>query len=488
MAIKFNTSNRDIAKYKGDALVIFVESSGAVPAFTTKATGNAVAQAVADGALGRRPGDHCIVHGLASLEARNLVLVRMDEERLDDRGFIELCEDMAQALLRFKQLGIVMQNLCDYMEHRSEAWCARQMVQALEYAAWRFDDYRSGKKARRSTGHITLIGRRKLYGAGIKVGQAVAAGVNLARRLGNMPPNDCHPTHLAKEARQLGRKHGWGVEILNEKKMAQMGMNSLLSVGQGSAQPSRLIIMKYQGGGRKDAPFVLVGKGITFDTGGISIKPAAAMDEMKFDMCGAASVYGALLAASQLGLPINITGVVAAAENMPGSRASRPGDIVTSMSGQTVEILNTDAEGRLVLCDALTFVQRYKPRAIIDIATLTGACIIALGKPASGLYSNRDDFADELVGAGRQSGDRAWQMPLWSDYDRQLHSNFADMANIGGREAGSVTAACFLARFTRGQRWAHLDIAGSAWMSGAQKGATGRPVGLLVQYLMDAAR
>jgi leucyl aminopeptidase len=275
--------------------------------------------------------------------------------------------------------------------------------------------------------------------------------------------------------------------VLERAEMETLGMGSLLSVAKGSHLPPKLIVLQHKGGKADDKPIVLVGKGITFDTGGISLKPGPEMDEMKFDMCGAASVLGAIKAAAVMKLPINLTVVVPAAENMPGGGASKPGDIVTSMSGQTIEILNTDAEGRLILCDALTYVERFEPDTVIDVATLTGACVIALGHVASGLFANKDSLARDLLDAGEEANDRAWQMPLWEDYQEQLKSNFADMGNIGGRAAGSITAACFLSRFTKKFDWAHLDIAGTAWKSGGDKGATGRPVPLLTHYLLQRA-
>lgn len=322
---------------------------------------------------------------------------------------------------------------------------------------------------------------------GVGLGSAIGQGVNLARLLGDLPGNICTPTYLAEQALKLGDNHKkLTVEVLEEKQMKALGMGSLLSVAVGSDQPAKLIVFEYKGGNKKDAPIALVGKGITFDTGGISLKPGAGMDEMKYDMCGAASVLGAFHAITALNLPINVVGVVAATENMPSGKATKPGDIVTSMAGLTIEVLNTDAEGRLVLCDALTYTQeRFKPRSVVDIATLTGACVIALGTHATGLFSNNDDLAKALLDAGDLSGDRAWRMPLWDEYQKQLDSNFADLANIGGRDAGSVTAACFLSRFTENVPWAHLDVAGTAWKSGAAKGATGRPVGLLVQYILN---
>jgi leucyl aminopeptidase len=311
--------------------------------------------------------------------------------------------------------------------------------------------------------------------------------MNLAKDLGNLPGNVCTPSYLADEARRLAKRWKLGVQVLERKDMEKLGMGTLLSVARGSHQPPKFIVMRHDGAGRKSKPVVLVGKGITFDTGGISIKPAPEMDEMKFDMCGAASVFGTLRAVAEMKLPLNVIGIVPATENMPGGSATKPGDIVTSMSGQTVEILNTDAEGRLILCDALTYAERFEPAAVVDIATLTGACVIALGHVASGLYASKDDLAEELLESGTDAWDRAWRMPLWDDYQEQLKSNFADMANIGGRPAGSVTAACFLARFAGKYDWAHLDIAGTAWVSGKNKGATGRPVPLLTSFLMKRA-
>lgn len=321
---------------------------------------------------------------------------------------------------------------------------------------------------------------------GLAYGSATGNGMNLARQLGNLPANICTPSYLAKQAQQLAKGNAaLTTQVLSEAEMKKLKMGSLLSVSAGSDQPAKLIVMKYEGvkGRGKPAPTVLVGKAVTFDTGGISLKPGAGMDEMKYDMCGGASVFGVIAALAELKMAVNVIGVVPAVENMPSGGATKPGDVVTSMSGQTIEILNTDAEGRLILCDALTYSARFKPAAIIDIATLTGACIMALGGHASGLMSNDQSLADALLASGNQSGDRCWQLPLWPEYDQQLQSNFADMANIGGRQAGTVTAGCFLARFAKQQRWAHLDIAGTAWLSGTAKGATGRPVPLLVEYI-----
>lgn len=321
----------------------------------------------------------------------------------------------------------------------------------------------------------------------LSVGATIGNGANLTRELVNLPGNVCTPSYLAKEGRALGRKYDkLSVSVLDEKKMASLGMGSLLSVGNGSDEPSKLIVMKYKGGPAKQAPYCLVGKGITFDTGGISLKPAKGMESMKFDMGGAGSVFGVMQTVAELGLKINVIGVVAAAENMPSGCATKPGDVVTSMSGKTIEILNTDAEGRLVLCDALTYVERFKPEEVVDIATLTGAIIVSLGHEASGLFANDDGLAESLTAAGLASGDEAWRLPINKRYDRQLNSKYADMQNIGAGTAGSITAACFLARFAEKYKWAHLDIAGTAFQS-MQKGATGRPVPLLVEYLRQKA-
>ena len=336
--------------------------------------------------------------------------------------------------------------------------------------------------------HLVFAGNNacaKELKSAVEQGIAMVEGMHLAKDLGNLPPNVCTPTYIAKTAQSLIKKAGLKVEVLGRKQIEALGMGSFLSVAQGSETPPQFIVMRHQGGKAGEAPIVLVGKGITFDTGGISLKPGEAMDEMKYDMCGAASVIGTLYAAGLMKLKQNVIGVIPTCENMPSGQATRPGDIVKSMSGQTIEILNTDAEGRLILCDALTYVERFKPKAVIDIATLTGACIIALGHVHSGLFSDDEDLVSALTKAGNASLDTVWRLPLDAAYHEQLKSNFADVANIGGRPAGSVTAACFLSRFTEKYKWAHLDIAGTAWKSGAAKGSTGRPVPLLVNFLLE---
>lgn len=330
----------------------------------------------------------------------------------------------------------------------------------------------------------TVIFADKSQQNAINKGLAIANGMNLAKELADMPSNICTPTYLAKAASDLAKEFNLEIEVLEEKQMQKLGMNSLLSVSKGSIEPAKFITLTYKNNGNSQ-PFVLVGKGITFDSGGISLKPGNAMDEMKYDMCGSASVLGTMQAIATLQAKINLTIIIPAVENMPAHNASKPGDVVKSMSGQTIEILNTDAEGRLILCDALTYAKKFKPKTIIDIATLTGSVIIALGKHHSGLMANDDSLAKELLSAGKIAQDSLWQLPLDEEYDELLKSNFADMANIGGREAGSTTAGCFLARFTKDYKWAHLDIAGTAWNSGKNKGATGRPVALLCEYLLQ---
>jgi leucyl aminopeptidase len=376
---------------------------------------------------------------------------------------------------------------------RSAEWHVQQASRILADGTYRFRAPRAHRKDVRSPGvrEITLLFAGdtppELVMAARR-GQAIAEGMALARDLGNLPGNICNPRYLADVAVALGREHNFEVEVLEREDMAKLGMGSALSVGRASEQPCKFIVMKYHGAASDTKPVILVGKGVTFDTGGISLKPGDDLDMMKYDMCGAAAVLGAMKTATRLKLHINLVGIVPAVENMPGGNASRPGDVVISMSGQSIEILNTDAEGRLILCDALTYAERFHPSFVIDVATLTGACVIALGSQTSGLFANDDYLAAELLESGADAGDRAWRMPLWEEYQEQLRSNFADMSNLGGRAAGSITAACFLARFAGAYPWAHLDIAGTASVGGDSKGATGRPVPLLSEFLIRRAK
>jgi leucyl aminopeptidase len=378
------------------------------------------------------------------------------------------------------------------VKKRSIGWRIRQATMAALDSTYKFEQFKSKKEdVRRPLRKLTFSVERRNELApaeeALNQGLAIGEGVAMTKTLGNLPPNICHPTYLAEQAQAMAEEFKLGCEILDRADMEKLGMHSLLAVAHGSHQPPKLIVLSYKGAKVAEKPIVLVGKGVTFDTGGISLKPGAEMDEMKYDMCGAASVLGTMHAVARMALPINLTVVVPATENMPDGKATRPGDIVASMSGQTIEILNTDAEGRLILCDALTYAERFDPDTVIDVATLTGACVVALGGVATGLFANKDALARELLDAGDEAHDRAWHMPLWDDYQELLKSPFADMANIGGRSGGAVTAACFLSRFTKKFDWAHLDIAGTAWKSGANKGATGRPVPLLTHYLLQRA-
>ncbi|SDU20867.1 leucyl aminopeptidase [Geopseudomonas guangdongensis] len=443
------------------------------------------------GDLAGKPGQTLLLQGLAGVKAERILLVGCGKEReLSERSYRKVA---AAALAVLKTLGgsDAALTLGELMVKGRDAYAkARLLVEVLADGGYVFDRFKGDKAEAPALTRITLLAEDTDLLAcerGAAHAQAIASGMAFARDLGNLPPNLCHPSFLADEAKALAKGNkALKVEVLDEKKLKELGMGAFLAVAQGSEQPPRLIVLDYKGGKKDDAPFVLVGKGITFDTGGISLKPGLGMDEMKYDMCGAASVLGTFRALVELGLPINVVGLLACAENMPSGGATRPGDIVTTMSGQTVEILNTDAEGRLVLCDTLTYAERYKPQAVIDIATLTGACIVALGSHTSGLMGNHDGLIRQVLKAGETAADRAWQLPLFDEYQEQLDSPFADIANIGGPKAGTITAACFLSRFAKKFHWAHLDIAGTAWVSGGKdKGATGRPVPLLTQYLLD---
>ncbi len=436
-------------------------------------------------------GDTLMLHDVPGLQAERVLLVGCGKASdLSNLRYREIISSSASALDRAKIKKAVI-SLADLdSKPLSPAQQIRLATEALLQNSYRFSMMAKDNPAVLDRISLHFADKRaaavKKAKLALQIGKAIGEGRNTARELGNLPGNICTPTYLAKQASNFGKQYSkLKTTVLNQKDMEKLKMGALLSVSKGSRTPPKLIVMEYNGGKKGDRPYVLVGKGVTFDSGGISLKPGAAMDEMKFDMCGAASVIGTMVSINELKLPINVVAIVPSVENMPDGAASKPGDIVTSMSGQTIEILNTDAEGRLILCDALSYSEKFKPKAVIDVATLTGACVIALGAHPAGLLSNQQKLADQILDAGNESGDRAWQLPLWDDYQDQLKSNFADMANIGGREAGTITAACFLSRFTKKLHWAHLDIAGVAWHGGKQKGASGRPVPLLTQYLMD---
>lgn len=490
--MKFSAKQVDLSRIKTHCLVVAAFSkstlSPSASAFE-KQSGISIKALYDKKEFAGKQGQTVVFHQPAKDVDKLIILGFGDEQaHISQNDYRKSIASLGQALKSYhgKQITLLLDevNVEDWNSEDKARCCAELLV----HSQYQFTHCKSAsaKKDLPPSKAITY-GTEQTWQAnkGIKLGQAIGLGMNTARELGNLPGNICTPSYLAKEGKKLARQYkSISTTVLSEKQMQQLGMGSLLSVAAGSREPAKLVVMEYKGAAKSVKPHVLVGKGITFDTGGISLKPGAAMDEMKFDMCGAASVFGTLHAIAEIEPKINLVCIVAAAENMPDGLATKPGDIVTSMSGQTIEILNTDAEGRLVLCDALTYAERYKPKSVIDIATLTGACVIALGKHATGLFSNDDALAKELLEAGETSGDRAWHMPLWDDYQSQLDSNFADIANIGGRDGGAITAACFLSRFTKKMKWAHLDIAGTAWHSGGNKGATGRPVPLLTQYLL----
>jgi len=436
-------------------------------------------------------GQTLMLHDLPGIKAERILLVGCGKSgATTERQFRKVCASVTAELKSLKSNNAISALHEIDVANKELTWKAAQAVQIMASVDDRKDSLKSEKEKPQQLTQITLTANNKdelkEIKDGIKQGSAVAQGVSYAKVLSDLPGNICTPTYLAEQAKTLGSANPkLKVSILEEKKMEALKMGALLSVSKGSREPAKMIVMEYKGGKANQKPIVLVGKGLTFDAGGISLKPAAAMDEMKYDMCGAASIFGTIKALTELNLPINVVGIVPSSENLPDGAANKPGDIVTSMAGLTIEILNTDAEGRLILCDALTYSERFNPDTVIDIATLTGACVIALGQHASGMFSNQQELATNLLSAGEESGDRCWQMPLWDDYQEQIKSNFADLANVGGREAGSITAACFLSKFTKDMNWAHVDIAGSAWQSGANKGATGRPVPMLMQYLIN---
>ncbi|MEW6480941.1 MAG: leucyl aminopeptidase [Pseudomonadota bacterium] len=465
-----------------DALLVAVPDGLSISASGDDPLSRLISQALAPGGLEEGVGKLLVCFRPAGIKAARVVLVRTGQSRPSD-----VKKAIAAAAAQVRQpgtakVGLMLSTLTDVSDALPAA------VQAMSEAHYVYTQTKPSAKP--SPVRQVVIGVpdasavRDIHARAC----AVAHGIGVAREWANRPANHATPTQLADAARSLARKGGFDCQVLGEKDVKALGMGAFLAVAQGSEQPLKFIVLRHQGGARSEAPHVLVGKGITFDTGGISLKPAAEMDEMKFDMSGAASVLGTFAALSQLKLPVNVIGVIPACENMPGGAAIKPGDVVTSMSGQTIEILNTDAEGRLILCDALTYVERFKPRAVIDIATLTGACVIALGAVRSGLFSTNDELAQALHAAGEASLDPCWRMPMDDEYAEGLKSNFADMGNVAGRAAGSITAAKFLEKYAAKMPWAHLDIAGTAWRSGASKGATGRPVGLLMQYLIAQAQ
>ncbi|HEX9174137.1 MAG TPA: leucyl aminopeptidase [Telluria sp.] len=488
----FDTKNTlATAKSGCVAVAVFENKKMSQAAKALDQTGEITA-ALKSGDISGKAGSTLLLRGVAGTSAARILLVGMGpDDSVSEKNF---SSGVSAAMKAFGSLGaadaIIAFPLTEVKE-RDQEWALRAIVNAAFEAEFRSDAQKSKKEpAPAGVRKLTLAApATPQMKATLAQAIAVANGMTLTKELGNLSANVCTPTYLANTARKLGADYGFDIEVLERKQLEALKMGSFLSVAAGTDEPPKFIVLKHMGGKPKDAPVVLVGKGITFDTGGISIKPGPGMDEMKYDMCGAGSVLGTFRAIGEMGLKLNVIGIIAATENMPSANATKPGDIVTSMNGLTIEILNTDAEGRLVLCDALTYAERFNPAVVVDIATLTGACIVALGHHKSGLFT-RDDaaheqLADELLAAGRQAGDTAWRLPIGEEYNEQLKSNFADLANIGTPGGASVTAACFLENFTRKYTWAHLDIAGTAWKSGGAKGATGRPVPLLTTFLLN---
>jgi leucyl aminopeptidase len=453
------------------------------------AAGGAIKRLVEAGDITGKAATVTVVLAPGGTAAKRLVVVGLGAQKtFDALRFQRVCLEAARAVGKLPVADVAVYLTEVDVPGRDVAWRARIAALAFDHAAYRYTATFKPREASKlpELARVTIAADASAE-AGLAQARAIARGVRFARDLGNLPPNICNPAYIADQARAFADgRDNVECEVLDHVELGKLGFGSLLAVGRGSANTPKLVVLQYHGGSAGTRPYAFVGKGITFDTGGISLKPGPGMEEMKFDMCGAAGVLGAFVAAVELALPVNLVCVVPAVENMPGGDAYRPSDVLTSLSGITIEVLNTDAEGRLILCDALTYTgNRFEPVAMIDAATLTGACVVALGKHASGVMSKHDDLAAELLAAGNATLDRGWQLPLWDEYQSQLESGFADVANIGGKFAGAITAGCFLSRFTEGRRWAHLDIAGTAWDEGRKGMATGRPVPMLVQWLMD---
>ncbi|OQW69963.1 MAG: leucyl aminopeptidase [Proteobacteria bacterium ST_bin12] len=491
--MEFSIKNGNPEKQRSDCAIVGVFEGNKLSDAAKeldKASDKAISTVLKNGDFEGKLNSCLVLHQLSGIEASRVMLVGLGKQdeftekqyRQAVRAAVKaLPKGVAHASLFLAEIAIKKSNT-----HSKVA----QLVEVVLDATYQVNAIKA-KKAdpvalTKVTIHVDKADNADAESA-IKQGAAIAAGVTVAKDLGNLPPNICTPTYLGEQAKLMAKQYGFKVEVLERAEIEKLGMGSFLGVAQGSVEPPRLIVLQHLKGKKSQKPVVLVGKGITFDTGGISLKPGGDMDEMKYDMCGAASVLGTFKAIGEMDLAINVVAVIPTCENMPDAGAIKPGDILTSMAGLTIEVLNTDAEGRLILCDALTYAERFEPSAVVDIATLTGACVIALGHHPSAVFSNKDALAKELLEAGEAAHDRAWHMPLWEEFQSQLDSNFADMANIGGRAGGSITAACFLSRFAKKYDWAHLDIAGTAWKSGKEKGGTGRPVPLLSTFLIQRA-
>lgn len=492
--MRFDVKTGASTTQKTACLILPIYSNGPLPPATKamdKATDGLISDLVNEGDIDGKTGSTLLVKPAGKTACNRMLLVGCGAKaKFDSKNYRKALRAAFAALRKTKHADAVSYLNAEAVKGTDAYRRARISIEVWHGGAYRFTATKSKADdkppAQKKLGLAASTAAARQVRQGIKHGDAIGQGVSLAREVGNLPANVCTPSFLASQARAIGKgREKLAVQVLNEKEMAKLSMGALLSVTAGTAEPGKLIILKYSGAAKSKRPTVLVGKGVTFDSGGISLKPPGAMDEMKFDMCGAATVLGVMHTVAMLNLSINLIGIVPAVENLPSGKATKPGDIVTSMSGQTIEVLNTDAEGRLILCDALTYAQKFKPSALIDIATLTGACLVALGKHRSGLLSNSDKLARRLQKAGDIAGDPCWRLPIDAEYQALLKSRFADIANVGGRDAGTITAACFLSKFVGDSEWAHLDIAGTAWLSGSNKGGTGRPIALLVEYLLS---
>ena len=496
-SIKTIDAKTSIASLKAGCIAVGIyENKKLSPQAQALDKSGEITAALKSGDISGKPGSTLLLRKVAGVAAERVLLIGLGADgELSDKVMSMAALCVARVIATLGGSDAVLALPFDTIKDRDLAWAIRSSILVLRENSYRSDTLKSKKETTLSgvkkVAFLVAAAKAAAAKEAVAQGLALANGIDLTKDLGNLPGNVCTPTYLANTAKKLAKEFKLAVEVLDRKQLEALKMGSFLSVARGGGEAPKFIIIKHLGGKAKDAPTVLVGKGITFDTGGISLKGGAGMDEMKYDMCGAGSVLGTIRAIAELKLKLNVIGVIPATENMPSGTATKPGDIVTSMSGQTIEVLNTDAEGRLVLCDALTYVERFKPAAVVDIATLTGACVTSLGHHNSGLFTRHDSahdaLANELLSAGKATGDTAWRMPIEDSYQEQLKSNFADMANIGGPAGGSITAACFLERYTKKYTWAHLDIAGTAWKSGAAKGATGRPVALLTTFLMNRA-
>jgi leucyl aminopeptidase len=491
--MEYFTTTSNVSRRAVDCVIVGVYERGRLAAGANQidsASKGALKRHLKNGDVSGQFGHCTVVTDVAGVRAKRVAVVGLGKiSAFDVRKFSQAFAAALRSISRSKSRLILNTLTLEKTSGAGSYYLGRHTAQTIGDALYRFTEMKSGKKApvmplKKVGMSVASRGEASKALRGATHGDAIVSGMNVAKDLGNLPANVCTPSYIARTAKKIASGNGnLQTRVLNEAEMKRLGMHSLLSVTAGTKEPAKLIVMQYKGKpGQK--PVVLVGKGVTFDSGGISLKPGPGMDEMKFDMCGAAGVIGTMAAVAKLKLPINLNVVVPAVENLPSGKATKPGDIVKSMSGQTIEVLNTDAEGRLILCDALTYSRRFKPDAIIDVATLTGACVIALGHHRTAVMSNDDSLSADIVAAGLSSEDRGWPMPLGDEWAAQLKSNFADMANVGGRDGGAITAGCFLGKFTDGMNWAHLDIAGTAWKSGKMKGATGRPVPMLTEYVL----